>query len=114
MSLRLIRNWLCMRRLLGHVEQHKAHVLVGNGGANPHVAQNGFHHAWRKFLRRRVTAPAIGPKALLSLDTHAVGIAQRLNGGAASILLGGSPARFFRENEGYDNQSAKEHRCPSS
>ena len=65
-----------LRWLLGHVEQDQAPVFVGDGGADPHVTQNGRHHARRKFLRSGVTAAAIGAKALLTCDAHAVGIGQ--------------------------------------
>src|SRR5580700_7552604 len=75
--------------LLGHVKQDQAPVFVGDGGPNPHVAQNGRHHARRKFLRSVVTAAAVSPKALLPSDAHAVWIGRVGHCRGGGIILCG-------------------------
>ena len=64
-----------LRVLLRHVEQDQAPVLVGNGGANSHMAQHGSHHARGKLLRRSMATAAIGVKTLLTLHSLIVSIA---------------------------------------
>jgi hypothetical protein len=72
--------------LLGHVEQDQALVFVSDRGPNPHVAQNGLHHAGWKFLWCSVTAATVGPKALLTLQSHVLSVAILHDSCAASSL----------------------------
>ena len=75
------------RWLLSHVEQDQAAVFIGNGGPDPHVAQDGRHHARRKFLRCIVAAAAVRAKALLARDAHAVGIDYVCDGRASDRIF---------------------------
>jgi hypothetical protein len=92
------RRWFerrCFGRsfpLLRHVEQDEPHILVGDSGANAHVAENGCHHAWRKFLRSGVTAPAIGAEPLLALHPHGIGVVRADSWGGGRRIL---PASRF-------------------
>src|SRR6266576_5982069 len=70
--------------LLGHVAHDQAQIFIGNQGPDSHMAFDGQHHAWRKLVRRLVTASAVGSEPLLALDAEVILGARRLHRGTAA------------------------------
>jgi hypothetical protein len=50
--------------------EYQPHILIGDHGANSHVAHNHRHRARREFMGSHVTPPAIRSKSLFSFDPH--------------------------------------------
>src|SRR5258708_40349525 len=96
-------------RLLRHIEEHQAHVVVGNGGSDTHVAQNSRHHSWGELLWSGMTTAAVGAVALLALDAHRVRIVAMRDWGAGRFFLargsfGSGSRRPDRRTESHRNQ----------
>src|SRR5579862_172483 len=65
--------------LLGHVEQDQTAIFVRNGGAHPHVAQYGRHHARWKLLWSGVATSAVRMETVLAFNSHAIEIRRLYN-----------------------------------
>src|SRR5262249_895601 len=66
-----LRRHICIRSAR-HVTQNEARVLIGEGSADSHMADDGPHHARRKLRRRCMAASAVGTKPLFALQAGAV------------------------------------------
>jgi len=95
--------------LLTEAEQDQVLVFVCNRGPNPHVAQDGLHHARWKFLRCGVTAAAVGAKTPLTLESHVLGVVILHDSCARSNLAAGGRSGEDGRCEG---ESPEQHRKP--
>src|SRR5258708_6472020 len=77
--------------LLRHIEEHQAHVVVGNSGTHAHVTENGGHHSWGELLWSGVTTATVGAVTLLALDAHGVGVVAVSDQGRACFFLARRP-----------------------